>query len=197
MCDQCGTEATVHEVVIRGGKAVERHLCEACAKAQGLAPQAHLASGSIVTQAILAQATGGGAGGPDSARVAGASACPACGLTFGQFRSDGVLGCPACYDAFERPLSSLLERAHEGGTHHTGKVPRRLAGDRSRRAGGSAQAVALGIEELRRRVASIQKQLEDAVAAEQYERAVELRDELRRLGAGKEAGSAGEAGPLT
>jgi len=39
-CDQCEQEATVHELRVVGGKKVERHLCERCARKQGIATQA-------------------------------------------------------------------------------------------------------------------------------------------------------------
>ena len=37
-CDQCGQEATVHELRVVNGKKVERHLCEACARKHNLLP---------------------------------------------------------------------------------------------------------------------------------------------------------------
>jgi len=49
--------------------------------------------------------------------------CPNCGMTFNVFKHKGLLGCETCYHAFERVLTPLLSRAHEGGTHHTGKCP--------------------------------------------------------------------------
>jgi protein-arginine kinase activator protein McsA len=45
-------------------------------------------------------------------------------LAFAQFRNNGLLGCGACYAAFEGLLSPMLARAHEGGTHHVGRKPR-------------------------------------------------------------------------
>lgn len=185
--------------MIRGGKSVERHLCERCARQSSLAPS--VPPGTSAASAIIAQAIVE-SGAPDAER-GGPVACPACGLALSQFRNEGTLGCPGCYDAFAHKLNSLLERAHEGGTHHTGKVPKRLARERDPRragdgggsggAGASPQQIVIGLEERKRRIASIQKQLEDAVLAEQYERAAELRDELRRLAPGDE-GAAGGGG---
>ena len=86
-------------------------------------------------------------------------------MTFGEFRQMGTLGCPDCYEAFNEQLSSLIERAQNGATHHRGKTPAR--------AGGSVDRQLL--------VQQLVKELNQAVAAEQYERAAKLRDHLRNL----------------
>ena len=188
-CDKCENEATIHEVMIRGGKRVERHLCEGCAREGGVASGVvHTSLPQLLTQYITSQIQStvqipgaGGTGGPGGAATQTA-ACPSCGLTFAQFRQCGLLGCPDCYTAFEGQLGTLLARAHEGGTHHVGKLPLRL------REGGAGEAhapahtpAAPPVAQHAERVAALRKQLNAAVEAEQYERAAKLRDELARL----------------
>lgn len=153
-CDRCEREATVHEVTIRNGEKVEKHLCDECAKGDGLAVQQHAPIDQLITKFVMAQS------GQQPAAKAGT--CPCCGLTFNDFRQNGLLGCPDCYKAFESQLGPLIERAHEGATHHVGKSPRRVAGSGDRQ----------------ERIRTLRKQLADAIAAEQYERAARLRDEL-------------------
>ncbi|MGP1311048.1 MAG: UvrB/UvrC motif-containing protein, partial [Phycisphaerales bacterium] len=68
-------------------------------------------------------------------------------------------------DTFDEQLTPLLARAHEGGAHHTGKTPGR--------AGLSAG--------LHRELSSLRRELEDAIKAEEYERAASLRDRIRTL----------------
>jgi protein arginine kinase activator len=153
-CDRCDHEATVHEVVIRNGHKVEKHLCESCAREEGVAVQ-HLPISDLLTKFVAAQA---GAEKPP----AKSGVCPGCGLTFTEFRQQGLLGCAECYGAFEQPLRTMIERAHEGATHHVGKSPRRTGGTRDR-------------EE---RLSALRKQLREAIAAEQYERAASLRDQM-------------------
>ena len=181
-CSNCGQpvrpEVATHEVLIKGGKPIDVYLCEACAAKAAGAVKAHAPATQIVVAAIQ-QATG--TSGEAAARQL---TCPQCRTTFAQFRHDGVLGCPACYDAFEQPLSPLLERAHEGGTHHVGKVPRRASALRSGQPGPGVparQAPVLSAQERAQRAMAMRKQLAEAIAAEQYERAARLRDELRRL----------------
>lgn len=192
-CDRCDNEATCHEVMIKGGKRLERHLCESCAKAQGLGPQAQVPITQLLNQYITSQmhsAKAGPPGEPSGAALAGT--CPACGTTLNQFRQTGLLGCPECYAAFEGQLSPLLQRAHEGGTHHTGKRPRRR---RPPEAGAHASACAPPerpdaaappaetdpTDAALARVQSIKAALAGAIAAERYEEAARLRDELLKL----------------
>ena len=107
------------------------------------------------------------------AKKAGASdlaklTCPNCHLTFAEFQSTGLLGCPADYDAFEKALVPLIERAHEGGSHHVGKIPRRL---------GTPRPVENDLVRLR-------GELTKAVSTEQYEKAATLRDQIKTLETG-------------
>jgi protein arginine kinase activator len=169
-CDHCDKPAVVHEVVIKDGQKTEVHLCEAHASAAGYVPQPQplnqlLSSISPANQIV---------------RKSGASpACPACGMTLAQFRQHGNLGCETCYETFEGVLESLIERAHAGGTHHIGRSP-----------SGAARATEL--RELRMKLV---RELDEAVAAEQYERAARLRDRLHGLGERDEGEADGSASP--
>ena len=188
-CDRCEQEATVHEVTIRGGKKVERHLCERCARGQGIAVQAPVPINELIAKHLIAQNL------VEGAAATKAKACPVCGLTYAEFRQSGLLGCADCYKTFEAQLGPLLERAHEGGVHHVGKVPRRALA-RSKAAGpaeAGPEAVLGDQAERAVRLATLRRQLDEAVAAEQYERAARLRDELRKA-TDLEAGAGGVAG---
>lgn len=185
-CELCGSEATVHETRKVGGKVVQRHLCEKCARQEGIAVQVGLSVPEMIEK-VLDQAVKGAKPRAEPPR---AVACPACGTPYAEFRQSGLLGCTECYRTFEQPLGPLLERAHEGGSHHVGKVPKRaLAGDQ----GPGATDVLGGSEQRAGKVASLRKQLEEAVRAEQYERAATLRDELQRVT--ELARPGGKAGP--
>jgi protein arginine kinase activator len=82
-----------------------------------------------------------------------------------------------CYTAFENELSPLIERAQNGGTHHAGKTPQR--------AGTSIDRQLL--------IQRLVKELDHAVAAEQYERAAKLRDRLSSLDVNTRASAAPES----
>jgi protein arginine kinase activator len=181
-CEQCDSEATVHELRVVNGKRAERHLCEKCARGQGIAIQTGLSVPEIIEK-MLEQTTAGQAEKPAAPRKTGqAATCPECGTTYTEFRQSGLLGCQTCYSSFEGQLGPLLERAHQGGTHHAGKLPKRaLAGTKVRAPGKKAQSVLGGPEQRAGRMSALRKQLDEAVRAEQYERAATIRDELRKL----------------
>lgn len=169
-CDKCDREATVHEVVIRNGSKEEKHLCEQHAAEEGIQPQPHAPINELITKFVMSQS---GQSEPSSAE----DSCTECGMTWSDFRKQGLVGCGRCYSAFEPRLGPVIERAHEGATHHVGKAPQ-----------GSE-----GLVDREHRIATLRRQLTDAVAAEEYERAATLRDELlqaeRRDGADDENGT--------
>ena len=190
LCDVCAErEATIHEVLIEGGVKKERHLCEHCAAEAGVQTAGHSPLPSLIAQAAgvvlgqVAEEASSSRGSP--------SPCPSCGLTYAAFRKTGLLGCPTCYDAFEPALGPLIERAHEGGTCHTGKRPAAKL-KRLEQAGG-AETITGDEESAAARIATLRRQLERAVVAEQYELAARLRDELMRLTGGMGGGVGGGA----
>lgn len=161
-CDHCDNQATVHLIEIQGGKKVEKHLCEVHAVEEGVAVKVQNAPiNELLEKFVLKHSQGG----EESPAKPTAVHCESCGTTYDQFRKSGLLGCPQCYEAFERALGPLLERAHEGANRHLGKVPTHA-----------------GIDELRQqRLRQLRRELEEAVAAEQYERAAKLRDRVNEV----------------
>lgn len=160
MCDNCGEgEAVVHLTQIVNNEMTTFHLCETCAAEKGLEPTPEAVNFPLTD--FLAQM---GQEDPSAAGEATAS-CSFCGLSFDDFRETGRLGCPHCYTAFEPHLRGLLRRIH-GGTSHVGKVY--LPPDPS-------------ASEMEKRVEALRRKLDRAVAAEDFERAAELRDEIRAL----------------
>lgn len=167
-CDNCGAKvATVHLTEIKNGKKFEKHLCEQCAAQDGGFPtKGHTPINELLTNFVMQHS------GLQPREYT--AACEECGTTWAEFRQTGLFGCEHDYDRFERDLGPLLQRAHEGFTHHVGKVPTRR--------GSSAVAMrrALDLSRLRRDLAR-------AVEAEDYERAAKLRDQIKQAEA--EAGA--------
>jgi protein arginine kinase activator len=122
--------------------------------------------------------------GPTAAKV---EPCSRCGMTYSEFKRTGLMGCEACYKAFESQLLPLIERAHEGGSFHLGKTPKRLS-----TASPERLAMALAEAEARaQRIRTLMRELDVAVASEKYELAAKLRDQLRRMQGGTQASSSG------
>jgi protein arginine kinase activator len=157
VCQHCNqAKATVHITDTMPEKR-EQHLCEDCAEKAGvIIKQTHHTTNEILQQ-FIKHKTG--------LSVGDDLACPKCGLTFKEFQVKGLLGCPHDYVAFAALLTPLIQRAHEGGTHHVGKVP------------PTAEATVkkqTGLLRLRR-------ELQEAIDQENYERAARVRDQIRTL----------------
>lgn len=161
-CDVCHSkEATVFLTQIVEGKMQKVNLCEACSKEKGVNDPTGFALADLLMGLGAAE---------DIEKSSGALKCSVCGFTQADFKKTGRLGCSACYAVFGDGLSSMLKNMHKGTTH-TGKAPAAL---QERRARG---------EKLR----ALQDSLHSAVAAEEYERAADLRDQIRRMEAGTPA----------
>lgn len=172
-CDHCTKDKTYHDIkILPDGTVVEQHACEDCAVEQGMA-----GSQAVVSSVISTSVTVSGAIRP--------RACPSCGTTFAEFKRIGRLGCPACYDAFEKQLGGILERSHEGATHHVGKIPRRLLREQNSEAGpdrARMEALLGTAQERADRLRGLQERMREAIDSEQYELAARIRDEIRRAG---------------
>ena len=164
-CERCNKPATVHLTEISGGKPHEVHLCDACAQEAGHVQHSHVPINELLNQFLKAHA---------QMSDAGAVRCQDCGMTWQEFKDTGLLGCAKDYELFVNQLGGVIERAQQGGTHHTGKMPEKApAGD----AGKKEDPVKLRQQELLK----LRKELARAVEDESYETAARLRDKIRVL----------------
>jgi protein arginine kinase activator len=160
ICEHCGaTDAVVHLTQIVNNQMSTHHLCEQCAAEKGLegAPQAPDLPVTDLIEQVAEEAL------LDAQSPSGE--CSFCGLTFKAFRQTGRLGCPHCYETFAGHLPALLRRIH-GGAKHVGKVY--LPPDPT-------------ASEMEKRLEGLRRRLERAVQAEDFERAAEIRDQIRTL----------------
>ncbi|MFO0838245.1 MAG: UvrB/UvrC motif-containing protein [Phycisphaerae bacterium] len=160
LCERCKkAQATFHLTDLQpSGEKQERHLCERCATEEGLLQPQKVASFAEYLENFV-----GGA--KESAAALSHLVCEECGISYVEFRNQGMLGCAKDYDVFKEPLAKLISRAQDGATHHVGKSPKRLGVRRS-----SQQDIS-----------RLKRQLDESVSAEDYERAAELRDRIRKL----------------
>lgn len=166
-CQQCDKQAVFHITELETGDVRELHLCEDHARAY--LNQAEPGGGGE-------PASGGGAlSGPltvgqtaDELAVLDKKACDMCGITFFEFRNQGRLGCPHDYTQFEKELEPLIANVH-GATRHTGRRPDR---------GGSG--LPESTEELTSAI-GLRGQMQQAIGHEDYERAKEIRDQIRGI----------------
>jgi protein arginine kinase activator len=152
-CHHCESQATVHLTQIINGQMHKMDLCEVCAQEKGVTNPDNLSIGSLLSE--------------DQSKVGAGSAtmtCESCGTTHQDFKKGGRLGCEACYHVFRPVLEPLLDGMH-AGIKHLGKVPSRTVIKKGEQEN----------EEL------LRSQLKQAVEEENYEKAAELRDRLKKL----------------
>jgi len=158
-CDLCNKTAVLRDQVLVDGQWKPIHLCEEHARAQGYHGPGCT---KVPSQPVKKKNTEGGKTTEKRRRL---TACDTCGQTLAAFRRQGLLGCPDCYRAFEPNLEPIIARAQGGATTHCGHVPSQEGDHVDRR-----------INRTR-----LLKELNDAVLAEQYERAARIRDELQGI----------------
>lgn len=166
-CQKCEKPATFHITELTGPQLQEIHLCEECARdyltesepGEAAAPSV---AGMLAQQLKLGQLKVGQTT-EDLARL-DQKACPVCSITFYEFRQAGRLGCPHDYVCFENELEPLIVNIH-GETTHAGKHPKHGQEGTDRRT------------ELIR----LRREMKEAVQQERYERASELRDQIRKI----------------
>lgn len=167
-CQRCEKQATFHITEIAKPEVIEVHLCEECAR-QYLAAQNEEGSGAEAPTMAVEQ-TKIGQTAEELAKL-DQKTCPVCGITFYEFRQQGRLGCPHDYVCFEAELEPLLLNIHDG-TKHKGKRPRR------------------GLQNTDRQtdLIRLRREMKESVELEDYERARELRDQIRNIENEKKTG---------
>src|SRR5215831_14597765 len=167
-CQQCEKPATFHITELTGGQPVEVHLCETCAKTYLTQGDSGAPAAPSTIASVLAKQLQLGKAAEELAKL-DKRACPVCGITFYEFRNQGRLGCPHDYVCFEKELEPLIANIH-GETAHKGKKPKRGAA-------GTQQ---------RTELIRMRREMKEAIEKENYERAKELRDEIKKVEEAKE-----------
>ncbi|MGD9856845.1 MAG: UvrB/UvrC motif-containing protein [Planctomycetaceae bacterium] len=158
-CSRCSKPATLHITELKEGDVHALHLCESCA--QEYLSNVEVGQGGEEPEDLFQHHLENSI---EDLEDVDQSVCPSCGISFKEFRSQGRLGCPQCYLAFENELLPLLENIH-GETQHTGKFPKRAP---------AASRKQYELIKLRNR-------LRTAVESESYEEAAQLRDEIQKM----------------
>lgn len=102
--------------------------------------------------------------------------CDDCGLSYEDFLAIGRFGCGQCYESFHQNLDELMLQLH-GANRHVGSVPAV-----SEQPVDSSPATTIDSEKRR-----LDHQLAEAIEQEDYERAAELRDEIKAFDEARES----------
>jgi protein arginine kinase activator len=162
-CERCHENpATVHLTKIEQKRKQELHLCEDCARGEGVVST----KADFSVKGFLEELGDAEAEAPLALSSASETypPCASCGLTFPTFRTNCRLGCVSCYEHFKPALIPLVEKIH-GASQHVGKVPKRLTARLER-------------SEL---LEALKREQDRAIVLEEYEQAAELRDRIRGL----------------
>lgn len=159
MCDNClKNPATTHIKKVVNGIAKEKHLCSYCAAKEGYSNFGELSFANMLASVFSEN---------HRDNLIAAKRCECCGASFSDIAQSGKVGCSECYTVFKDQLLPSLGRLH-GKTVHVGAVP---SGE------GKEQNSYDKINELRQK-------LSDAIKNEEFEKAAELRDEIKGLEGG-------------
>lgn len=188
-CEACQENpATVHLTEMANNHVVlEKHLCDQCASKQGIIGKMQM---SLVAE-LLGNLKDKQKGGAKEADVR----CPDCGMLYSEFRAKARFGCARDYDVFQKHVLALLEKIH-GSTEHAGKRPKGAPKAVPAAAKGAAEVPApkppakaqakTAVKAPLDPVVELEKELDKAVKAEEFERAAKLRDKIREAKARKE-----------
>lgn len=158
-CECCHeVEATIHLTQVIDGEVKKLNLCQSCAQKNGI----DLNSPISITDVLLGLGSK-----PKSSKSQMSEfdlSCSRCQMTRAEFKKGARLGCSDCYHAFMGELSALTQAMHHS-RQHVGKIPARQ--------GHEARIIA--------QIAALKKDIETAIAKEEYEVAASLRDKIREI----------------
>lgn len=90
--------------------------------------------------------------------------CGLCGATIRDLAREGKTGCPKCYETFTDELADSISRIH-GNVTHIGRAPKLLKDKLDRT----------------KKLRQLKSELQKAIEAQEFEKAAELRDNIRTL----------------
>lgn len=169
ICQECQERpATLHFTKILNGEKTELHYCEKCAQEKGEMFMFdgepgfsinNLLAGLFSYDPIFQQTK------QETLPRNDILQCENCKMTFKQFLNVGKFGCSHCYETFKEQLTPILKRLHSGNYEHQGKIPKRI--------GGSIH--------IKKQIQQFRTDLQVAIQNEEFERAAEIRDQVRAL----------------
>lgn len=166
LCESCKqNEATIHITKVINGVKSEANLCNQCA---GKSQDFNLVSDmDIMTPFAFPNILSGLMEyvnkNPKNVNAVDLK-CENCKLTYKEFKKSGLLGCSKCYDYF-KPAILPVVKGVQGNLEHLGKIPKKAGKDLMQK----------------RKILQLKEELQKAITLEEYERAAELRDEIKKI----------------
>lgn len=166
LCEVCKEkEATIHITKIVNGIKKEANLCSECAEKS---EKFNLVSDMDIMTPFSFQNILGGL--IDYVNEASKDEtikeikCKNCGAAYSEFKEKGLLGCSECYRNFSPTILSVVKGV-QGNIEHVGKVPNKVGKSLFNK----------------NRILKLKDKLKEAIMLEEYEKAAEIRDEIKLL----------------
>ena len=167
LCQHCKkNEATTVVKTMINGEYAEYRLCHECAHELGydsMFPDFSADFGGLLSS-FFSNAL---------PAISGAAHCNTCGSTLNDIKRTGKVGCADCYDTFFSELMPTIRNIH-GNTEHKGKRPNVI--EYTVNEDKKAQA-----ESAEDKLSALRAELKKAIEDENFERAAQLRDEIKEL----------------
>lgn len=168
LCDNCKkNEATVHIKKLMNGSKQEYSLCDSCANELNGVSFVDISSIGL-NNAFTVQDLLGGiidyVNQSSQSSEVNIPTCENCGMSYTEFKKTGLMGCSECYESFDASLIPVIKRV-QGNIEHVGRIPRK-----------SGKEI-MG----KRQLLKLRENLNKAITSEEYERAAEIRDEIRKI----------------
>ncbi len=169
-CQNCGKHAaTVRYMQDINGVKTEMFLCDRCAKDMNIDMNFNLDFDLGFTD-VFSSLFG------DSSMVKPIAIeeglmCDACGMSYDEFASTGMLGCENCYRVFNKKLDNVIKRLH-GNNRHVQNEKRVRPILKKKKEKDTT---------LEDEIKVLKEKLEGCIKVEDYEQAAILRDKIRAL----------------
>ncbi|MBM7588337.1 protein arginine kinase activator [Bacillus pakistanensis] len=168
-CQECNERpATLRFTQVVNGEKTEVHLCEGCAQGKGEMFMFGGSPGFSVNNLLAGLFNMNAAMQKPTEEPFSSSSvlqCNKCKMTFDKFVEVGRFGCANCYETFKDYLDPILKRVHSGNVEHHGKIPQRIGGE----------------IHVKKKILQLKAHLQELIQQEEFEKAAEIRDEVRSL----------------
>ncbi len=188
----CNVPRTLHITDIKNGVVEETHLCQICAvnvdtsTGEIIPPKKQdisIASTPNPSHPNLGNALGefldflaASMQAKDKLLQNNRTPCPNCGITLQEIAETKRLGCPVCYDHFEKELHSVLRAVQGGSIQHVGKVPKKWAKENQERLEQKEREA-----DIHERIRLLKSKQANAIKLENYEAAGVLKTKIEEL----------------
>ncbi|MBE6356857.1 MAG: hypothetical protein E7058_07055 [Lentisphaerae bacterium] len=168
LCDKCKkNEATVHIKEFHNGKCTNIHLCNECANSAESSQDIPGIGFNLAEVIFNVGKLTDKLAGKNKPAAKDQTVCQVCGWTPEKIRQhDGKLGCPACYQTFDKLIKEAVSQVQHG-VLHLGKRPGHTRHD--------SPAVK------RSEIDALKKELQLLIKGEEYEAAAICRDRINAL----------------